>query len=73
MRNIFAMLAAFSLAAVQPTLATPAFAQSGPAVKMSTSGICHPRGGTYYSRTKNYTPYKSMKACLDAGGRRPKR
>ncbi|MEL6239390.1 MAG: hypothetical protein AAFQ90_12480 [Pseudomonadota bacterium] len=49
-----------------------AFVQPEPAVKMSKSGICHPKGGTYYSRTKNYTPYPSMKACLEAGGRRPK-
>ena len=59
--------------AMQPAFEAPAAAQSGPAVKMSKSGICHPRGGTYYSRTKNFKPYSSMKACLEAGGRRPKR
>ena len=48
-------------------------AQSGLAVKMSKSGICHPRGGSYYNRTQNYTPYQSMGACLKAGGRPPKR
>ncbi|MFM5191627.1 hypothetical protein [Aeromonas media] len=44
-----------------------------PPVKKSRSGICHPQGGTYYSRTKHYTPYDSMQACLDSGGRTPKR
>ncbi|MFM5507912.1 hypothetical protein ACET6U_02885 [Aeromonas rivipollensis] len=44
-----------------------------PPVKKSRSGICHPQGGTYYSRTKHYTPYDSMQACLDSGGRAPKR
>ncbi len=73
MKKLLVSLAGLSLAVMQPTLATPAFAQSGPAVKMSKTGICHPRGGTYYSRTKKFTPYKSMQACLKAGGRRPKR
>jgi hypothetical protein len=50
-----------------------AIAQSGPAVKMSKTGICHPRGGSYYGRTQNYTPYPTMEACLKAGGRPPKR
>lgn len=54
------------------TMPPVAFAQSEPAVKMSKTGICHPRGGTYYSRTKNYTPYPSMEACIKAGGRPPK-
>ncbi len=44
-----------------------------PPVKKSRYGICHPQGGTYYSRTKHYTPYDSMQACLDSGGRAPKR
>ncbi|UNP89559.1 hypothetical protein MNZ22_03945 [Aeromonas encheleia] len=25
-----------------------------PPVKKSRNGICHPQGGTYYSRTKHY-------------------
>jgi hypothetical protein len=49
-----------------PAVAT---AQDGPAVKMSKTGICHPRSGGHYSRTKNFTPYKSMDACIKAGGR----
>ena len=44
-----------------------------PPVKKSKSGICHAKGSTYYSKTKNYTPYQSMEACLKSGGRRPKR
>ena len=44
-----------------------------PPVKKSRNGICHPKGGTYYSRTKHYAPYDSMQACLDSGGRAPKR
>lgn len=44
-----------------------AIAQSGPAVKMSKTGICHPRGGSYYNRTQNYTPYPSMDAHQSRG------
>lgn len=55
------------------SLSSAAYAQDGPAVKMSRSGICHPRGGSYYNQTKNYTPYPSMEACIKAGGRPPKR
>ena len=42
-------------------------------IKKSRSGICHPPGGTYYSRTLNYTPYATMAECLASGGRRPAR
>jgi hypothetical protein len=54
-------------------LSFQAFATESPPVKKSKSGICHPKGGTYYSRTKNYTPYSSMEACIKSGGRRPKK
>ena len=47
-------------------------AQSEP-VKMSKSGICHAPNTTYYNQTKNYTPYKTLKECLNAGGRMPKK
>jgi hypothetical protein len=49
-----------------------AFAASEP-VKMSNSGICHAPNSTYYSQTKNFTPYKSLDECLKAGGRMPKK
>jgi hypothetical protein len=68
LRNLFSALAAVSLA-----VSTPAIAQSGPPVKMSKNYICHPKGGTYYNQTKNYTPFKSMAECIRAGGRPPKR
>jgi len=56
----------------KPTPA-PQSSNSGSVVKMSNSGICHAPGTTYYSRTKNYTPHDSLSACLNAGGRLPKR
>lgn len=48
-------------------------ADNNPPVKKSSSGICHPVGGTYYDRTKNFKPYPSMEACIESGGRAPKR
>lgn len=58
--------------AVLVGLTVPLAAQQEPPVKMSKSGICHDRNSPYYSRTKNFRPFKTMQACLDAGGRRPK-
>lgn len=41
-----------------------------PQVKKSTSEICHEKGiSPYYINTKNYTPYDTIKDCLDSGGR----
>lgn len=40
--------------------------------KMSSSGICHTPGSRYYSRTTNFTAYKTLQSCLSAGGRLPK-
>jgi len=45
-----------------------------PQVKKSTSGICHERDvSVYYINTKNYTPYDTIEACLDSGGRLPEK
>jgi hypothetical protein len=60
---IAAVLSTFLGAGVQ--------AQSEP-VKMSKSGICHAPNTTYYYQTKSFTPYKTLKDCLNAGGRMPK-
>jgi hypothetical protein len=68
MKRIFA-----SLAVALMLVATPAIAQAGPPVKMSKNAVCHPKGGTYYNQTKNFTSFNSMAACIKAGGRPPKR
>lgn len=56
--------------------AAPVFAetteQQEPAVKMSTSGVCHSEDSQYYARTKNYTSYDSIAECVEAGGRLPR-
>lgn len=46
---------------------------SGGAVKLSKNGICHTPGTTYYNQTTNFTGFPSLQACLNAGGRMPKR
>ena len=53
-------------------LSTDSIAQSEQ-VKMSKTGICHAPNSTYYSQTKNFTPYKTLDECLKAGGRMPKK
>lgn len=61
-------------ATIAPTVTqTPVVegATSSGVVKMSSSGICHAPGTTYYDRTTNYTPYNSIDACISAGGRLP--
>jgi len=42
-------------------------------VKMSSTGICHAPGTTYYEKTTNFTSYGSVDECIAAGGRLPKR
>jgi hypothetical protein len=59
------------LIALSLLLTAPVFAQSDPPVKMSSSGICHAQGSTYYNQTKKFTAYKTMDECLKAGGRLP--
>jgi len=54
-------------------LTAPVFAQPDPPVKMSSSGICHAQGTTYYNQTKKFTAYKTLDDCLKSGGRMPKR
>lgn len=40
-------------------------------VKKSSSGICHDQHSSYYERTKRYTEYGTLAACLETGGRLP--
>jgi len=42
-------------------------------IKKSNSGICHNSKSKFYEKTKKFKPYKTMKECLDSGGRLPKK
>ncbi|WP_417883551.1 hypothetical protein [Vibrio rumoiensis] len=61
---LFCGLFAFSL---------PTYSASQPVVKKSKNNICHDKNSRSYKRTKNYTPYPTLKACLNSGGRLPKK
>ncbi|GBL39613.1 hypothetical protein EMGBD2_08710 [Nitrospirota bacterium] len=47
--------------------------RSSDPVKKSTTSICHAPGTSYYNKTKNFTPFKTLDECLKSGGRLPKR
>ena len=55
-----------------PILVNSTFAQSEP-VKLSKAGICHVPGSSYYSKTMNFKPYKTLDDCIKSGGRMPKK
>lgn len=42
-------------------------------VKKSQTSICHAPGTTYYKQTKYYKAYKTLKECLESGGRLPRK
>lgn len=44
-----------------------------PAVKKSSTGICHAQGTTYFNKTTNYKSFDSIETCLKSGGRLPKK
>lgn len=60
------------LAIAAVLISTSVLGQAEP-VKMSKSGICHAPNSTYYNQTKHFTPYPTLKDCLNAGGRMPKK
>ena len=64
------MLVAFSLATMPLTSWSQDEANT---VKKSESGICHDASSRHYERVKNFKSYDSIQACLDDGGRKPKK
>ena len=42
-------------------------------VKKSKTNICHAPGTKYYKQTKYYKAFKTLKDCLESGGRLQKR
>jgi hypothetical protein len=46
---------------------------AGEVVKKSKSGICHDTSSRSYNRTKRFTAFDSTEACLESGGRSPKK
>jgi endonuclease YncB( thermonuclease family) len=50
----------------------PGESSSNGIVKKSNNDICHAPGTTYYDRTIYFTPYDTVEACLESGGRLPR-
>lgn len=46
---------------------------TSPAIKKSSTDICHKEGTLFYKNTKNFTAYDSIEDCLNSGGRLPKK
>lgn len=53
--------------------ASASSAAQQPAVKMSTSGICHCPGGEYFDKTSKFQAFESIDSCIANGGRQPSR
>ncbi|MEI6480301.1 MAG: HNH endonuclease signature motif containing protein [bacterium] len=47
------------------------FSTTDPAVKKSSTGLCHATGTTYYKQTTKFTAYTSIASCLASGGKMP--
>ena len=63
-KNITHMIAGLAGVLLVTVLATGAVADS---VKLSKSGICHDDASRWYSRTKSFTAFDTMSACLSRG------
>ncbi|HUU74013.1 MAG TPA: hypothetical protein VMW70_15410 [Burkholderiales bacterium] len=74
-RFLFPKLAASAVLSLSLLSAAPAAwsQDTDAAVKMSGSGICHDASSRHFDRVKSFTPYPSMQACLEDGGRKPKK
>ena len=42
-------------------------------IKKSKTSICNAPGTTYYKQTKYYKAYKTLRECLESGGRLPRK
>ena len=58
-------------APAKATTPAPAAAEE-PAVKKSTTSICHDKSSPSYKQTKKFTEFKTMDECIKSGGRPPK-
>ncbi len=72
-KTVFYQLFSGALSLVFLSLVTSFSALAAePVVKKSSSGICHAKDSRWYARTKTFTPYETLDACLNSGGRLPK-
>lgn len=71
LKSVLAMAFAISVAAGSHVSWADTAADA--VVKKSSSGICHDATSRHFNRIKEFEAYKSMQACIDNGGRKPKR
>jgi hypothetical protein len=55
-----------------PAAANPKATDAEPAVKKSTTGICHDKASASFKQTTNFTAFKTLDECVKSGGRPPK-
>lgn len=70
-RSVVALLFCISAMLTQTAYANEQ-ETSHPVVKKSASGLCHDEHSASYKRTKRYTAYSSIQACLSDNGKLPK-
>jgi len=75
LRGSFPKLVASTIVSLSLLATAPAsWSQDGTVtVKRTGTGICHDVSSRHYERVKSFKPYPSMQACLDDGGRKPKK
>jgi hypothetical protein len=73
MKKIISILLVFILTHTVALKADTPVKKEADIIKKSSSGICHDKKSSYYEKTKKFKPFKTMKECLDSGGRLPKK
>lgn len=66
-------IGALSVEASEKKEAAKAAHADAPAVKKSDSGFCHGKSSPSYERTENFTPVRSIDACMKSGGKTPQK
>ena len=72
-KNLFAIILSLILTISSVIAADVPVKKEADIIKKSSSGICHDKKSSYYEKTKKFKPFKTMKECLDSGGRLPKK
>jgi hypothetical protein len=72
-KNLFTIILSLILTISVVIAAEVSVKKEADIIKKSSSGICHDKKSSYYEKTKKFKPFKTMKECLDSGGRLPKK
>lgn len=72
-KNLFTIILFLILTISTVTAADDPVKKEADIIKKSSSGICHDKKSKFYEKTKKFKPFKTMKECLDSGGRLPKK